>query len=153
MMLILAITFSAFLYGPSSPQAEYEPPPPAPVIDYPFGITDKVLLSFMWYESRYNTAAEQTVTKARGVLQILPVMIAEANRLRQRQGSDRRYTWEDAWCVDSSVEIWYLVQQYHNPDYDLALACQVWFGRGVQYDGKTWREYHRDVEQYLATIP
>ena len=119
---------------------------------HPFGITDYTLLSFMWYESRYNEKAENPVTKARGVLQILPVMVNEANRLRSLFGDSIRYTWQDAWTVDKSIEIWYLVQGYHNPEYDLQKACQIWFGRGIQYDGMTWREYYKDVQAYITVL-
>ena len=135
---------------PSHVKVEYKEPEPK--VDYPFGIEDHSLLSVMWYESRFNKTAVNPVSGARGVLQILPIMINEANRLRRLQGSDIRYTWDDAWDVEKSIEIWYLVQNYHNPDYDLQKACMIWFGRGVQYDGKTWREYHRDVHQYLISL-
>ena len=125
---------------------------PEPKVIYPFGLEDTTLLSFMWYESRYDSTAVNPVSKARGVLQILPIMIEEANRLQRLKKSDTYYTWDDAWSVQKSIEIWYLVQNHHNPNYDIQEACKIWFGRGVQYDGMTWVEYHRGVERYLSTL-
>ena len=137
---------------PSHVKVEYKEPEPESKTDSPFGIEDPILLSFMWYESKYDVNAEQTVTKARGVLQILPIMIEEANRLRSLQKSSIRYTWDDAWSVEKSIEIWYLVQNHHNPNYNLQEACKIWFGRGVQYDGTTWVEYHAGVNSFLSTL-
>lgn len=135
-----------------SPSMEIEWNEPEIQSQNPFGINDMVLLSFMWYESRYDSTAINPVSGARGVLQILPIMIEEANRLQKLYHSPIRYTWDDAWSVSRSIEIWYLVQQHHNPDYDLQKACQIWFGKGVQYDGMTWVEYHNAVFQYLSTL-
>ena len=119
-------------------------------ITYPFGIEDTVLLSFIRLESNFNEKAVNPVTGARGILQILPVMVAEANRLQTIYGHSTVYTWDDAWDAQRSIEMWYLVQEHHNPQYDLQKACQIWFGRGVQYDGMTWREYHQKIENYLT---
>ena len=125
---------------------------PEPIIEYPFGISDTMLLSFIRLESNFNEQAVNPVTGARGILQILPVMINEANRLQSLLGNPIQYTWDDAWSVEKSIEIWYLVQNYHNPDYNIQEACKIWFGRGVQYDGMTWIEYHKKVEHYLNAL-
>lgn len=153
-MKYLSIVLVLWIIGlwVEAPPTYMEQKIPEPKKETPFGIEDPVLLAFMWYESRYVDTAEQKITGARGVLQILPIMIKEANRIRLKQGSDISYTWEDAWSVDKSVEIWYLVQQYHNPEYNLEKACQIWFGKGVQYDGMTWIDYHEDVNNYLTSL-
>lgn len=92
-----------------SPSMEIEWNEPEIQSQNPFGINDMVLLSFMWYESRYDSTAINPVSGARGVLQILPIMIEEANRLQKLYHSPIRYTWDDAWSVSRSIEIWYLV--------------------------------------------
>ncbi len=104
---------------------------------HPFGITDDVLLAFVQLESNFDMYAENPVTKARGILQILPVMIDEANKVAGWQ----KYTWDDAWLPERSIEIWYLIQNYYNPEYNVQKAAQLWFGTGIQFDGLTWEGY------------
>jgi len=105
---------------------------------HPFGITDDILLAFVKVESNFDKYAENPITKARGILQITQVMIDEANRIVGWQ----KYTWDDAWSPEKSIEIWYLVQNYFNPEYGIQKAAQIWFGVGVQYDGLTWERYY-----------
>ena len=137
-----------------------KPPAKAPIVNiisimeakiyYPFNIQDPILRSIAWYESSFNPYAENKRTKARGLLQILPVMIEEVNRiLREYDLAEIQYTWKDAWDPIKSMDIWYIVQTYYNPDYNLDEAIRIWFGKGIQYDGKTWRGYFKDVTEYL----
>lgn len=150
-ILMMLVCIWIISISAEAPPTHIEYTLPEPKIEYPFGIEDTVLLSFIRLESNFNEKAVNPVTGARGILQILPVMVAEANRLQAIHGKSLVYTWDDAWDVAKSIEIWYLVQGHHNPDYDLQRACQIWFGRGVQYDGMTWREYHEKVKTYLIT--
>ena len=147
LVVIWVISISA-----EAPPTHIEYNLPETKTEHPFGIEDTVLLSFIRLESNFIDTAVNPVTGARGILQILPIMVEEANRLQAIYGGLTRYTWDDAWSVSKSVEIWYLVQGHHNPDYDLPTACKIWFGRGVQYDGMTWREYHEKVKTYLITF-
>ena len=113
---------------------------------------DTVLSAFIQLESNYDSTAVNPVSRARGILQILPVMIDEANRLSTLKGNDVHYTWDDAWSIDKSIEIWYLVQGHHNPTYNIPKACRVWFGSGVQYDGMTWVQYYNKILKYIKAI-
>lgn len=134
------------------------PPDPCLYIEegvalHPFGITDHQLLAVVWLESRFEERAVNRITGARGILQITPKMIKEVNKILQRYEIRwLRYSWKDAWDPLKSIDIWYLVQTYRNPDYDLKKACQVWFGTGRQYDGMTWRDYHRIVSKYIENL-
>lgn len=112
---------------------------------YPYNIKDPVLRAFIYFESRFIEDIVNPVSGARGILQILPPMIKRANSILELQGSSLRYTWDDAFNAKKSVEIWYLVQNYLNPTYDIQKACQIWFGIGTQYDGLTWVGYHKEI--------
>lgn len=112
---------------------------PEPI--YPFGMADYMLRAFVKVESNFNENAVNPVSGARGILQILPVMIKEVNRILVTE----KYTWDDAFDAKKSIEIWYIVQGYHNPEYTLEKACQIWFGIGIQYNGWTWVEYLSNV--------
>lgn len=119
---------------------------------YPYNITDPQLRVVVFYESRFDQYAVNPVSKARGILQILPPMIKEVNSICKRQRLKERFTWDDAFDPVKSIRIWYIVQNYRNPKYDLAETCKIWFGTGKQYDGMTWREYYRDVNLLLSQI-
>jgi len=112
---------------------------------YILNIKDPVLRAFVWFESRFIEDIVNPVSGARGILQILPPMIKRANSILELQGSNLRYTWDDAFNAKKSIEIWYLVQNYLNPTYDVRKACQIWFGIGTQYDGLTWIGYEREI--------
>lgn len=91
---------------------------------------DKLILAISFTESRFNPDA---VGKAgdTGHLQITPVYVKEINRL---YGTD--YTIEDAFDIDKSLEMFYLMQQFKNPTGNLEQAIY----------------YHNKSAQYLNTV-
>lgn len=91
---------------------------------------DKLILAISFTESRFNPDA---VGKAgdTGHLQITPVYVEEINRL---YGTD--YTIEDAFDIDKSIEMFYLMQQFKNPTGNLEQAIY----------------YHNKSAQYLNTV-
>lgn len=91
---------------------------------------DKLILAISFTESRFNPDA---VGKAgdTGHLQITPVYVKEINRL---YGTD--YTIEDAFDIDKSIEMFYLMQQFKNPTGNLEQAIY----------------YHNKSAQYLNTV-
>jgi hypothetical protein len=107
---------------------------------YIFNASDPFLRAVMRYESNFNASAVNPISGARGVLQILPVMIREVNKY-----SKVKYTWNDAFDPVKSIEIWYTVQGAKNPGYYPDRAIRIWFGIGRQYDGKTWCGYYNEV--------
>ena len=116
---------------------------------YIFNLKDPVARTFAYYESRFKIHAVNKVSGARGIFQFMPVMIREVNEICKLTDNPKRYTWNDAFNPQKSIEMWYIVQNYHNPEYDVAKACKIWFGSGVQYDGKTWKQYYADIKTLL----
>ena len=117
---------------------------------YPLNIEDPVLRAFVALESNFDPFAVNKRSKARGILQILPPMIKEVNRILEEYNlSYIKYTWDDAFNIEKSINIWYIVQTYHNPDYNVKEACKIWFGRGKQYNGMTWRGYYKLLQKFL----
>lgn len=113
---------------------------------HPYNISDTILLSFILVESGFKEDAVNPVSGARGILQIMPIMIRETNRILDlKKSGQKKYTWDDAFDPVKSMEIWYIVQGFHNPDYHVQEACKVWFGRGTQYDGLTWQGYYNHL--------
>ena len=121
---------------------------PEPI--YIYGLRDPFKRAVAYYESRLDPRVENRVTKARGLLQITQGMITEVNRLSRRLGLSVRYTWHDAWDPVKSIEMWDIVMGYWNPDNYYDRAVRIWFGTGVQYDGKTWESYYNDVMEICS---
>lgn len=124
-LLCITLILPASVYG------GFEPP------------KDRLLSATIYVESRYDTDAVKADENAIGILQIRPVMIKDVNRICKLIGDPRQYTLEDRTDPDKSIEIWYIVQGYYNPNYNLKLACLVWNGRGK--DGKGDKDYLEKV--------
>lgn len=90
---------------------------------------DRLLGAVIFVESRYTAGIIKKDESAVGILQIRPIMIEDVNRICRLLHDPRRYYLEDRLSVEKSIEIWYIVQQWYNPQYDLTLACKVWNGR------------------------
>jgi len=123
---------------------------------YIYNMKDPLLRAVARAESNYNQYAINPVSGARGIIQYLPVMINEVNRIC-RLWHDlfpeyvelESYTWDDAFDPIKSIRMWYIVQDFWNLEYNIDLACQIWFGRGIQkHDGMTWVEYSDRVRRY-----
>jgi hypothetical protein len=106
-------------------------------------LKDKLLAAIIQTESRYDAGAVLPSENAVGILQIRPIMIEDVNRILIYKKDSRRYTLEDRINPKKSIEIWYIVQRYYNPTYDLRTACLVWNGRGKDGQGD---------KNYLAKI-
>ena len=115
---------------------------------YAWGM-DYLSWAFAKVESSHDPYAVNPISGARGLLQIMQPTIDEANRLAAMYGIRKKYTLDDAWSPEISVEIWQLLNRHHNPQYELDEACRLWFGNGTQYDGMTWREYMGKIKTYL----
>jgi hypothetical protein len=111
---------------------------------YAYNVSDPFLRAVIAFESNLDERAVNPYTKARGILQIMPVMIREVNKY-----SDVRYTWDDAWNPVKSIEIWNIIMTVKNPEYYPDRAIRIWFGVGVQYDGMTWEDYYQEVMKVL----
>jgi len=66
-----------------------------------------------------------------GHLQIRPVMIDDINRIVGYE----KYKHEDAWNKKKSIEMFWIYQNYYNPELNLEIAARIWNGgpAGHQY--------------------
>jgi len=140
LITIFLILINLTLTAPDNGRADV----PAGEVLYIYNVSDPFLRAIIRFESNYNADAVNPYTKARGILQILPVMINEVNKY-----SDTRYTWNDAYDPAKSVEIWYIIQGAKNPKYYPDKAIRLWFGTGKQHDGMTWCDYYQKVMRDL----
>lgn len=92
----------------------------------PIRVFDSMLNAFQKVESNYRTDVVNHLGYT-GILQEGAEMIAEANRICTMYGKPAIYTFP-ASALDStqSVQIWYIVQNFWNPKYELRRACHIW---------------------------
>lgn len=83
----------------------------------------RMISAIEWCESRQNRLAYNANENAAGILQIRPIMIAEANRLLGWE----KYTLSDRFDVKKSRELFILIQTNKlNGPYNLDSLAHVW---------------------------
>lgn len=94
---------------------------------------DYFIEAIIWKESRGNTNAVGTSNDI-GVLQITPIIIEDCNRIL----GYNKYTLDDRYSREKSIEIFNIIQAYYNPQKDFNLALKIWNPRSPL-------SYHRDI--------
>lgn len=88
---------------------------------------DLFVEAVIWRESRGDANAIGDSGKAVGVLQIHPIMVREANRIIAMNGGQKdMYSYDDRYDRDKSIEMFKVVQDYHNKEHDLRKALDIW---------------------------
>jgi hypothetical protein len=85
-------------------------------------------------ESEGNDSAYCKKEEAVGCLQIRPIMLAECNRILKLQKSSISYNLLDRWSRKKSIEIFHIINQYHNKDATYEEIARFWNG------GPNWAE-------------
>lgn len=108
-------------------------------------VVDKetLLMAFIHVESKGNDKVVNKSSGATGCLQIMPILIDEANRLNKC----KKYTLSDRTDRDKSVEIFHLMMERKNPSYDIDMACKVWNPNGKQsYTDSIKKKYNELIK-------
>lgn len=102
-------------------------------------------LAIIMTESRFNPRAEGK-TQDRGLYQITPIYVAEANRL-----SGRNFSHDDAFSMEKSIEMFDIVQSHYNPEQsiDLAIMKHNPGGAAIGYSRRV-KENLKFIKQYEA---
>lgn len=128
---------------------------------YIYNLSDPFARAIAYKESTFNPYAVNKHSKARGLFQFMPIMIDEVNKIQKRKEvlsfyifhqslNLKRYTWNDAFDPIKSIEMYYIVQQWKNPEYYYDKACRIWFGTGIQkHDKMRWEDYYNEVVKLL----
>jgi hypothetical protein len=101
----------------------------------------RILMAFISIESNGNELAWNIKENARGVLQIRPILIREVFRI-----SSKRYLLKDRLNKSKSIEIFWIIQDYYNPDLNLKEMCKTWNGRGKSKQGNF--NYYTKIKNY-----
>lgn len=89
---------------------------------------DKFIEAVIWKESRGDENAIGDNGKAVGVLQIHPIMVREANRILAMKDESKAdyYKYDDRYSREKSIEMFKIVQDFHNKSHDFDKALQIW---------------------------
>lgn len=94
------------------------------------GVVDLAPLieAMIWVESRDNDSAVGDGGRAVGCLQIHPIMVREANRILKLQKSSISYNLLDRRDREKSIEIFYIVNNYHHENATYEEIARAWNG-------------------------
>lgn len=89
---------------------------------------DKFIEAVIWQESKGKENCIGDSGKAVGVLQIHPIMVREANRILAMTDKSKSdyYAYDDRYDREKSIEIFKVVQDYHNASHDHKRALEIW---------------------------
>jgi hypothetical protein len=102
-----------------------------------------IIAVLSYQESTNNANALNVKENAVGILQIRPIMIKEVNLLV----GHKKYTLEDRWDPEKSIEIFKDFQNKVNPEWDEELACKKWNGGRKGELKKSTEKYY---QSYLS---
>lgn len=77
-------------------------------------------LAMIKTESEFNQYAKGSSNDL-GIFQITPIYVAEVNRLLGK----RLYNPSDAYSIEKSLEMFTVIQNKHNPDFDIEKAIKI----------------------------
>ena len=118
------------------------------VMDMDFLHREKVLFSIMEEESQYKIDAINHKENAVGVLQIRPIMVREVNEII----GENRYSNEDRFDLNKSVEMFVIYQNHFNPEWDLVRAARLWNGGCNGMKKNSTIAYSKRIEKRYEAI-
>ena len=110
--------------------------------------TNHLLSALMFVESRFNDSAYAIDEDAVGVLQIRKTMVDDVNRILKRQKKDHRFTYDDRWSRNKSIQMFDIYVMH----YGLSSAEEVarcWNGGPRGMDKEATVYYWNKVQDYL----
>lgn len=107
---------------------------------------DYILMAHVIKESNGFVEAYKYDEDAVGILQITEDGVREANRICKLLNIKKHFSMNDRWDPHKSIEMWYIIQGYRNPKYDLTIASRIWNSGTIHYLSIT-KDYVDDVRR------
>lgn len=98
----------------------------------------KLIEAIIAVESEGNAKAVSPNGKCCGVLQITPILVEEVNDILGTE----KYTLQDRFDREKSIEMFYIMQDAHNPTHDMRQAVKIW-NRAEWYYKKVMNVYNK----------
>lgn len=110
---------------------------------------DPLIQAMIMVESEGNDSAYHKGEKAAGCLQIRPIMVREVNRILKIQKSELEYTLEDRWSRKKSIEMFHIVNGYHNKNSTYEEIARAWNGGPNWFKKSLTKRYWKRVQKQL----
>ena len=110
---------------------------------------DPLIQAMIMVESEGNDSAYHKGEKAAGCLQIRPIMVREVNRILDIQKSELEYTLEDRWSREKSIEMFHIVNGYHNKNSTYEEIARAWNGGPNWFKKSLTKRYWKRVQKQL----
>ena len=117
----------------------------------------KVLYSsIVWVESKGNATA-RSKDGSLGIVQILPVMVKEVNRICKMKGYDKTFTLQDRLNPEKSEEMFWIFQNFYNPNIDwetitmsdMEIIARKWNGGPNGHKKRATKHYWKKVSKMV----
>lgn len=99
---------------------------------------EPLLKAIISVESKGNPKAYNPNGDCVGLLQITKICVRECNNILKRKKSSKRFTYADRWDGEKSIEMFYILQEAHNPTYDIDKGIRLW-NKSTKYKAKVKR--------------
>lgn len=119
LLLFILFTFSSCLANPKVSLIVIEKREPITQFD-------SILHAFIQVESEDRATVVNPLSGATGVLQLMPIMVEEANRICKLTGNPARFNYSDRQDSIKSVIIWNIIMAYKNPEYSVDKCINIW---------------------------
>ena len=111
--------------------------------------TTHLLSAIMFVESSYNDSAYHKGEDAVGCLQIRKCMVNDVNRILRRQKSDIRFTYDDRWLRNKSIQMFDIYCKHYNLNTAEEIArCLNGGPRGMNYQSTSayWKKVQKNLD-------
>lgn len=89
-----------------------------------------------------------------GFLQISEIAVKECNRINVMKGEKTRYTLNDRYDHDKSIEMFYIIQNFYNKNNDIDYAILLWNeGNSAMKKQKRQTSYWKKVMRIYNSLP
>ena len=110
--------------------------------------TVHLLSAIMFVESSHNDSAYNSNEDAVGCLQIRKCMVDDVNRILRRQKSDLRFTYDDRWLRNKSIQMFGIYCRHYNLNTAEEIA-RCWNGGPQGMNKPLTTTYWRKVQENL----
>ena len=117
--------------------------------------TDYLLEALIQVESQGNEKAVGDKHLSRpsiGVLQIRPIMVREVNRILKNQKIKVKYTLDDRYSKDKSIEMFMIWKMNHHPNDSDEVTARCWNGGPKGWKRKSTLHYWSKVQNEINNL-
>ena len=117
--------------------------------------TDYLLEALIQVESKGNENAVGDKHLSRpsvGVLQLRPVMVREVNRILKKHKVKKKYTLEDRYSKEKSIEMFYIWQSYHHLNDSDEVIARCWNGGPKGWKRNSTLHYWNKVQSEINNL-